>query len=132
IGSTHTQAGYSNYVREKEYVLDDYELNFFADADEPESADELIGIFYRSQFKFYLGYLASIQQKWISAGTHLGEIVHSLALAPGESRNIAVLDWYRRQLSTRGEDTTVAEELVAEFTQTRALNEVVQTTANEH
>jgi hypothetical protein len=132
IGSTHTQVRYSNYVREKELVLDEYELTYFSDKDEPEPAGELIDIFYRSQFKFYLGYLASIHQKWINDGTHLGEIIHSLALAPGESRNIVVLDWYRRQRSSREEDTTVSEELRAEFTQTRALNEVVQTTASEH
>lgn len=132
IGSTHTQARFSNFVKEKEYRLDDYELTYFSDKDEPEPAAELINIFYRSEFKFYLGYLAAIHQKWINAGTHLGEILHSLALAPGESRNIAVLDWYRRQRSSRREDTTAAEELRAEFLQTRALNEVVQTTANEH
>ena len=73
---------YSNYVREREYVLDDYSLLHFSDADEPEPAAELIGIFYRSQFKFHLGYLASIHQRWISDGTRLGEILHSLALTP--------------------------------------------------
>ncbi len=132
IGSTHTQARYSNYVKETEYVFSDYALLHFSDSDEPEPAGELIDIFYRSQLKFHLGYLASIHQKWINDGTHLGEIVHSLALAPGESRNIAVLDWYRRQRSSRDEDTTISERLRAEFTQTRALNEVVQTTAKEH
>ncbi len=132
IGSTHTQVRYSNYVREKEYVLDEYKLTHFSDKDEPEPAGELIDIFYRSQFKFHLGYLASFHQKWINDGMHLGQVVHSLALAPGESRNIAVLDWYRRQRSSRDEDTTVSEVLRAEFMQTRALNEVVQTTASEH
>jgi hypothetical protein len=132
IGSTHTQVRYSNYVKEKEYVFEDYALLHFPDADEPEPASALIDIFYRAQLKFHLGYLASIHQKWIDHGKYLGEIKHSLALAPGESRNIAVLDWYRRQRSSRDETTTVSEQLDSEFLQTRALNEVVQTTAKEH
>ncbi|HVG37940.1 MAG TPA: hypothetical protein VM870_01565, partial [Pyrinomonadaceae bacterium] len=132
IGSTHTQARFSNYVREREVLLSDYQLTYFSDADEPAPNPLLIDIFYRGRCKFYLGYLASIHQKWVSDGTHLGEPVHSLALAPGESRNVAVLEWFRRQSSSRDEDTTGAERLRAEFTQTRALNEVVQTTAREH
>ena len=132
IGSTHTKVRYSNYVKHTEYVFDDYGLRHLSDTDEPEPAAELIDIFYRAQLKFHLGYLASIHQRWVSAGTHLGGILHSLALAPGESRNIAVLDWYRRQRSTRDETTTTAEQLRADFAQTHAVNEVVQTTANEH
>lgn len=132
IGSTHTQVRFSNYVKEKDYRLSDYQLTYFSDKDEPDPAEELINIFYRSEFKFYLGYLASFHQRWINAGTNLGEIIHSLALAPGEQRQIAVLDWFRRQRSSRDEDTGVSEELQATFTQVRALNEVVQTTAREH
>ncbi|GAA5038491.1 hypothetical protein [Actinopolymorpha pittospori] len=132
IGSTHMKVRYSNYIKEREQVFEDYALLHLSDADEPEPAAELIDIFYRAQLKFHLGYLASIHQKWISAGTHLGGIVHSLALAPGESRNIVVLDWFRRQRSSRDEDTTTSEQLRSEFAQTHAVNEVVETTANEH
>lgn len=132
IGSTHTQVRFCNYVKEKEQFFDGYELNFFADTDEPIPPTSLIEIFYQSTSRFYLGYLGSVQQKWINMGTHLGEPIHSIALAPGESRNIAVIDWYRRQQSSRKENTTVDETLTSEFVQTRALNEVVQSTANEH
>ena len=132
IGSTHTQVGFSNYVKEVEKAFKNFDLNYYADSDEPDPASALIEIFYQSTAKFHLGYLGSIHQKWINMGTHLGEPIHSLALAPGESRNIAIIDWYRRQQSTRGEDTTVSENLRSEFIQTRALNEVVQSTANEH
>ncbi len=132
IGSTHTQVRFSNYVKEKEKILNDYVLNYYPDSDEPDPAIALIEIFYQSTIRFYLGYLGAIQQKWINGGTHLGEPLHSIALAPGESRNIAIIDWYQRQISSRDEDTTVSERLSSEFVQTRALNEVVQTTANEH
>lgn len=132
IGSTHTQVRFSNYVKEREYLLDDHELTTFTDSDEPSAPNELLAIFHRGRCKFFLGYLASIHQKWIDHGTSLGAVVHSLALAPGESRNVAVLDWYRRQRTSRDESTTASETLHTDFTQTRALNEVVRTTANEH
>ena len=133
IGSTHTQARFSDYVRDREVLLKDYELTYLSDADEPAPRQILIDVFKRARFKCYFGYLASISQKWMNDGPpRLGEIIHSLALAPGESRNVAVLDWFRRQRSSRREDTTADEQLTAEFIQTRALNEVVQTTANEH
>jgi hypothetical protein len=132
IESTQTQVRFSNYVKEKETFFDGYELNFFADSDEPLPAIALRETFYQSTAKVYLGYLGSVLQKWINTGTHLGEPVHSITLAPGESRNIAVIDWYRRQQSSRNEGTTATEDLNSEFVQTRALNEVVQSTANEH
>ena len=132
IGSTHTQVGFSNYVKEVEKVFKSYELNYYPDTDEPDPANNLLEIFYQTTAKFHLGYLGAIHQKWINMGTHLGEPIHSIALAPGESRNIAVIDWYRRQESSRDEDTTATENLRSEFIQTRALNEVVQSTANEH
>ena len=132
IGSTQTQVAFSNYVKEKEVFFTGYNLNYFTDSDEPSPEDTLSEIFYQTTARVYLGYLGAIQQKWINMGTHLGEPIHSIALAPGESRNITVIDWFRRQQSSRNEDTTVDERLRSEFIQTRALNEVVQTTANEH
>lgn len=132
IGSTHSQARFSNYVKEQEVSLPGYGLHFHRDPDEPAPGPLIIGAFTRGRARFHLGYLASIVQKWVKEGTHLGDIVHSLALAPGESRNVAVIEWYRRQQSRRGEDTSASETLSSEFTQTRALNEVVETTAKEH
>ena len=132
IGSTHTQVRFSNYIKEKEYIIENARLDFLAAEDEPTPEDEFIDAFIRSKFKFHLGYLALFKQKWVNAGTHLGEIIHSLALAPGESRNIAFVEWYSKQLSSRSEDTEASENLNSEFYQNRALNEVVSTTAKEH
>ncbi len=132
IGSTETSIRLSNYVTDLSKHLNDYALVRRPNSNEPEPTAELLDIFYRSTFAFDLGYLASVKQQWVNAGTHLGEILHSLALAPGESRNIAVLDWYARQRSARTENSTATEALSNEFLQTRALNEVVQTTAQEH
>lgn len=132
IGSTHTTVRYSNYVKEKEYLLENIGLTYHTELDEPAPESEIISAFYRSRFKFHLGYLASFKQKWINAGTHLGEIIHSIALAPGESRNIAFLEWQSQQTSSRSEDSAANENLSSEFHQNRALNEVVVSTAKEH
>lgn len=131
IGSTHTQVRLSNYVRDREIILQ-HAVTENKEASAPRPHAELIDIFTRPTFHGYFGYLASIKQQWVNAGTHLGEVVGSVALAPGESRNISIVDWRARQQSNRDEDSTASETLTNEFVQNRALNEVVQTTAKEH
>jgi hypothetical protein len=79
-----------------------------------------------------LGYACKHTQQWVNFGTFLGETVFSLALAPGESRNIAIVDWTRSQRTRRSEDTTVSEQLTNELFHTRALDEVTRSTAFEH
>lgn len=80
----------------------------------------------------HLGYLCGHRQQWQNLGTHLGEVVHSLALAPGESRNIALVNWRRRQLTALEERTTTDEQLTATFIQNRALEEITTAVAKEH
>ena len=80
----------------------------------------------------HLGYMCDHRQRWINLGTHLGEVVHSLSLAPGESRNIAVVNWRRRQLTALEEHTTTSEQLTATFVQNRALSEITSAVAREH
>ncbi|MGG7566749.1 hypothetical protein ACQ5SO_11390 [Rhodovulum sp. DZ06] len=81
---------------------------------------------------FYLGRLAGYAQRWTLGPTMLGELRHSLALAPGESRQVAVVDWRRDQQAARREDTEGAETLSARIRHARALDETVATTAAEH
>jgi hypothetical protein len=80
----------------------------------------------------HLGYLCDHRQQWINLGTHLGEVVHSLSLAPGENRNIALVNWRRRQLTKLEERTTTNEQLTATFVQNRALEEITSAVASEH
>ncbi len=131
VGSTYSAFRYSNYVKEHETEYN-HALVHRAYQDEPLPDDALMALFYRNKAKFHFGYLAALKQRWVSAGSSLGEIIHSLALAPGESRNIAQLDWFKRQQSARSESTDVTEQLSNEFFQNRAVNEVVQATAQEH
>src|SRR5947209_11384700 len=79
-----------------------------------------------------LGYICDHRQRWINLGTNLGEVVHSLSLAPGESRNIAHVNWRRRQLTSLEEHTTTAERLTATFIQNRAVEEITSAVAKEH
>jgi hypothetical protein len=79
-----------------------------------------------------LGFITKMSQKWVNVGTHLGEVIHSLPLAPGESRNIAVIDWKRKQATQRTEDTTANEQLTNALFHKRALDEVTRSTADEH
>ena len=39
----------------------------------------------------------TIAQSWYSEGVALGQLLHSLALAPGESTRVAMIDWSRQQ-----------------------------------
>lgn len=79
-----------------------------------------------------LGYIAGHRQSWINLGTNLGEVVHSISLAPGESRNIAQVNWYRRQALSRSETTTESEDLTSKFVQNRAIEEITSAVAREH
>ncbi|MGD9987038.1 hypothetical protein [Pseudonocardia sp.] len=79
-----------------------------------------------------LGFLTGHRQSWENRGTHLGEVVHSIALGPGESRSIAFVNWRRRQLTALEERTTVDERVTAVFVQNRALEEITTAVATEH
>ncbi|MDO6763863.1 hypothetical protein [Agarivorans sp. 1_MG-2023] len=136
IGSTHSSVRFSSYVKGQRYQLQGLRIdaqttdNSFAGLLMSDSVSALME--QKPPLSFYLGYIVHLKQYWRNMGTHLGEVIHSLALAPGESRNIAVIDWYRKQSSSRGETTRIDEQLSNSMTHTRALDEVTQATALEH
>lgn len=80
---------------------------------------------------YRLGYFAGHVQDWSILDSALGELVHSMSLAPGESRNVAILDWRRWQTSGRGEETSQAETFIHNVTHSRAINEVASAVAAE-
>jgi hypothetical protein len=70
-------------------------------------------------------------QSWYAQGVALGQLLHSLALAPGESTRLAMIDWSRQQ-SARQQDTAgQTEMLIGETTQKRAMSEVQNAVAAE-
>ena len=77
------------------------------------------------------GALLTFNQSWYAHGVTLGQLLHSTALAPGESTRIAVVDWSRR--SSAGQTETISEQdrLANDMSQNRALTEVTSAVARE-
>ena len=77
------------------------------------------------------GALLTFSQSWFSQGTTLGSLLHSAALAPGESTRVAVVDWSRRSRVAESEAVSETEQLSNTETQGRAISEVTSATATE-
>ncbi|WP_419420870.1 hypothetical protein ACNVED_06115 [Legionella sp. D16C41] len=78
-----------------------------------------------------VGALLTFSQSWFAQGVTLGNLLHSVALAPGESTRIAVLDWSRRTNATGEENITESEQLTNTSTHNRAISEVQDAVASE-
>lgn len=70
-------------------------------------------------------------QSWYAQGVALGQLLHSLALAPGESTRVAMIDWSRQQSGQQAESGGQTEMLIGDTTQKRAMSEVQNAVANE-
>ena len=70
-------------------------------------------------------------QSWFAHGVTLGNLLHSVALAPGESTRIAVVDWSRRTRSSATEAISEGERLSASTSHNRAVSEVQDAVATE-
>lgn len=77
------------------------------------------------------GFVQEYRTTWHSLGHSLGRILYSLPLAPGESVNLAVIDWRRQDQSQREEATTVAEQLIHRQTRDRTVTETVTAALDE-
>jgi len=71
-----------------------------------------------------VGALVTLAQSWFCEGVTLGQMLHSLALAPGEATRVAVIDWSRRTNAAASEDISEAEQLNSQTSHSRALSEV--------
>lgn len=78
-----------------------------------------------------VGALVQFSQSWYASGLSLGQLLHSLALAPGESTRIAMVDWQRQERGSRTEGTQESDQLTSNLAHNRALNEVVNAVARE-
>lgn len=77
------------------------------------------------------GALLTFSQSWFSEGLTLGQLLHSLSLAPGESTRVAVVDWSRRSRAAASEDISESELLSNTMAHSRAISEVTDATATE-
>ncbi len=78
-----------------------------------------------------VGALLTFSQSWYSLGVTLGQLLHSVALAPGETTRIAMIDWSRRTKGAQSESSSETEQLANETMHARALSEVTAAVASE-
>lgn len=78
-----------------------------------------------------VGAILTFAQSWFAQGMTLGNLLHSVALAPGESTRIAVLDWARRTTAKGVETIGESERLTNVTSHTRAISEVQEAVAKE-
>ena len=78
-----------------------------------------------------IGALITMSQSWYAQGVALGQLLHSTALAPGESTRLAVMDWSRRTKAGVTEVISEREQLDNETMHSRSLSEVTKAVANE-
>ncbi len=77
------------------------------------------------------GALLTFSQSWFTQGLTLGQLLHSTALAPGESTRMAMVDWTRRTSASAGESIDESDRLSNTQMHTRALTEVTAATSSE-
>ncbi len=78
------------------------------------------------------GHLLHFKQEWVADGYSMGNLLYSLPLAPGQKKQVAILDWERRETAARTEAVVESEELQAAISRDRDINEVVRGTVSEH
>ncbi len=72
------------------------------------------------------GHILTFKQQWVADGYSMGTLLYSLPLAPGQKKQIAIVDWERRESAARSELLTEAEELQASLTRDRDINDIVK------
>jgi len=77
------------------------------------------------------GHVLQYREVWRADGYSLGDLLYSLPLAPGQRRQVAVVDWDRRASSARTESLEFEEELDALLARDRDIREIVGSDLHE-
>ena len=77
------------------------------------------------------GHLLRFKQEWVADGYSMGNLLYSLPLAPGQKKQISVLDWERRESAARFESLEAREDLDAFLQRDRDISEIVQGAVRE-
>jgi hypothetical protein len=77
------------------------------------------------------GHILHFKQVWRADGYSLGDLLYSLPLAPCQKKQIAIIDWERREAATRVEAETAEERLFATLSRDRDISEITQAAAAE-
>ena len=78
------------------------------------------------------GHVLHFKQVWRADGYSLGDLVQSLPLAPGQKKQVAVIDWKRRETGTRRDSLEDEERLDALQGRDRDIGEVIGSALREH
>ncbi len=78
------------------------------------------------------GHILQFKQVWKADGYSLGDLLYSLPLAPCQEKQIAIVDWDRREEAGRTEEQSVSESLSANLSRDRDISEIVNSTFNEN
>ncbi|MEO9779271.1 MAG: hypothetical protein ABJH07_08245 [Sedimentitalea sp.] len=78
-----------------------------------------------------LGYILRYEQSWTPVGLTLGNLLHSLALAPGEATRIAITSWDRQQSASTSESVSQNEALSNVTSSQRTISEITSAVARE-
>jgi hypothetical protein len=78
-----------------------------------------------------IGGVLTFTQSWYTKGLALGNLIHGVALGPGESTKIAMIDWSRRTRAGATEAIQEDELLVSDLTRTRSISEITSAVAHE-
>ena len=103
--------------------------NVREDAREVRVFDPLESLKRTAVIKF--GEVLEFRQDWFSLGHSLGEIKYSLPLAPGESTQLAVIEWSRDDLASRTDKIHATEFLDHDSRRDRAIEETVEAALSE-
>jgi N-acetyl-anhydromuramyl-L-alanine amidase AmpD len=77
------------------------------------------------------GHLLHFKQQWLPDGYSIGDLLYSLPLAPGQKKQIAVLDWERRESAASSQVLDYEESLNNSLVRDRDISEVVRGTLDE-
>ncbi|MCC6265300.1 MAG: hypothetical protein IT169_17135 [Bryobacterales bacterium] len=77
------------------------------------------------------GHILHFKQEWRADGYSLGELVRSIPLAPGQKKQVAVLEWDREDTASRTEATDVTEQLSASLSRDRDIDEIANVAFSE-
>ncbi|MCC2321253.1 hypothetical protein [Cellulomonas xiejunii] len=78
-----------------------------------------------------VGAILTYTQSWFAKGLALGSLIHSVALGPGESTRIAMVDWSRRTGTSASEEIVEGERLESDLVRNRAITEITNAVAKE-
>src|SRR5205823_5393263 len=78
-----------------------------------------------------VGGVLTYTQSWFTKGLSLGHLIHGVALGPGETTRIAVIDWARQVSTAAVESIEELELLVEELSRSRSIGEITSAVARE-